>query len=204
MSGLFVKIDAEYPSDDEFIEAGPMAELLFIRGCCFCKRKRLDGTISRAQLDIVAGKIPSAAKHAAKLVEVGLWELTDDGWLILSWLKWNKSAAEIVDDKEARRRASVEANHAQHHVGVGKRTSPKCEICRAEQPPPTAPKSAPKSENDRTRNRLQEVEGEVEPQGEAEGEVEKIPPQDNYVPPDEAEGIEAVITNLAKRMRYSA
>lgn len=170
MSGLFVRIDAEYTSDDEFIEAGAMAELLFIRGCCFCKRKRLDGVISRAQLATVAARIPSPLKHADTLVRVGLWERTADGWFIPSWLKWNKSAAQIDEDKEIRRRASVEANHAQHHVGEGKRPSLRCEICRAEQPPPSAPKSEAQSEKGRSQNRLQEEEAEEEPQEEEEEE----------------------------------
>ena len=159
---LFVKLNAEYNTDDEFIEVGPMAELLYIRALAFCKRKMLDGTISTGQLISVALGIPAPAKHAASLVRVGLWEATADGWTVTGWAKWNKSAAEITDEQESRRRASMEANHAQHHVGPGKKKSPKCELCRAEH----APKSAPKSETTRTRGRLQEPEPEPEPEPE--------------------------------------
>jgi hypothetical protein len=176
---LYVKLSAEYPTDDEFIEAGPMAELLYIRGLCFCKRKQLDGRISTAQLGAVAYGMPNARKLAALLVDVGLWRAEGAGWSIPGWFKWNKSAAEIEEDREMRRRASLEANHAQHHIGDGKRPSPKCEICRADNLVRTAPKSAPKSEANRRPDRLQEQEQEQEeepkPEEEQEEEQEQEP-----------------------------
>ena len=94
---LFVKLNAEYNTDDEFIEAGPMAELLYIRALAFCKRKMLDGTISTGQLISVCGGFPQA-----------------DGWTVTGWAKWNKSAAEITDEQESRRRASMEAPHSRY------------------------------------------------------------------------------------------
>lgn len=171
MSGLYVKLDAEYASDDKLIAAGPLAELLYIRGLAFCKRQMVDGIIKTNQLAAVALGIPSAARHAAALVEHGAWAPIDGGWLIAAWLKRNKSAAEIADDREARRVASVEANHAQHHVGTGKKRSPKCEICRAER----APKSEPQTEPNRTPNRLQEEEPEPEGEPKGEGKPEEEP-----------------------------
>ena len=45
MSGLFVPLDVEYDSDDKMIEAGPMAELLYVRGMAFAKRTGSDGNI---------------------------------------------------------------------------------------------------------------------------------------------------------------
>lgn len=208
-SGVFLKLDAEYASDDEIIEAGPLPELLFIRGLVFCKRKKLDGVISKSQLASVALGIPNATKHARALVTVGLWEQTTDGWTIPSWLKHNKSAAELDADKEARRIASVEANHAQHHVGPGKKRSPKCELCRAETAPKSAPNDAPKSEQDRTRNRLQEAEGEAEAEaeGEPKGEAEADPSSSQLTPPpqppagDDGTVINRIIEAVATKRR---
>lgn len=168
MSGLFVKLDAEYATDDKLIAAGPLAELLYVRGLAFSKRQMVDGLIKTNQLPAVGIGIPSPAKHAAKLVEVGAWEVTKDGWVITGWLKRNKSAAAIIEDKALRARASAEANHAQHHVGPGKKKSLKCEICREE----SGPKSAPKSEDNRLRSGLQEPEPEPEPEEEPEEESE--------------------------------
>lgn len=170
MPGIFVKLDAEYPSDDEFIEAGPMAELLYIRGLCFCKRKRLDGVITTRQLAAVAHGIRNRGAAVRALIETGLWVETDDGWSIPAWLKHNKTAAEITADQQAKTRASIEGNHAQHHVGPGKKPSYKCPICREN----GAPKSEPKSEPVSSQGGLQEEEPEEEPQPQPEPSIGSV------------------------------
>lgn len=129
MSGLYVKLDAEYACDPRLLEAGPLAELLYIRGLCFCKRTMVDGIITDRQLNVIALGIPKPAGLAAALVDCGAWLRTDTGWIIAAWLKRNKSAEQITAEKEAKRRASVLANHTQHHVG--KKPSPTCELCRS-------------------------------------------------------------------------
>lgn len=135
MSDLFVKLDAEYASDPKLLEAGPLAELLYVRSLCFCKRTLVDGFIRERQLAVIAVGIPSPSKHAAALVEVGAWERVDGGWQVAAWLKRNKSARQIAEEREAKRAASLLANHTQHHVGKGKKPSPRCELCRAEANP---------------------------------------------------------------------
>ena len=50
MSGLFVPLDVDYADDPKIIEAGPLAELLFVRGLAFCKQQLSDGHIARSQL----------------------------------------------------------------------------------------------------------------------------------------------------------
>lgn len=132
MTGLFLKLDVEYASDDEFIEAGPLAELLFIRSLCFMKRKRLDGKLKRVQLASAAGNIPNPTRHAQSLVDVGLWEVTQDGWYCPSYLKRNPSKADIEAEAEMAREAGERGNHERWHIGVGGKPSPKCRLCRAD------------------------------------------------------------------------
>lgn len=141
MAGLFIQLDVEYASDDEVIDAGPMAELLFIRGLCFIKRKALDGHIKRNQLANVAGNIPSASKHALALVRAGLWQSTKDGWYCPSYLKRNPSKATLDDQKQAAREFGIQGNHDRWHVGPEGKPSGKCPLCRANRigsasPPP--------------------------------------------------------------------
>lgn len=173
---LYVRLNAEYPTDDEFIEAGPMPELLYIRALCFCKRKLIDGTISAKQLPAVAMGIPTAKRHAKTLVDVGLWEETSEGWAITGWLKWNKSANQVEEDREVRRVASLQANHQQHHVGEGKKPSTRCELCRegpSDSSPIPAPKSDPSTDPDSLRSRLPKPEPEPEPEEKPEPEPEE-------------------------------
>lgn len=143
MSGLYVALDVEYDSDDKMILAGPMAELLYVRGLAFCKRTMSNGNISRAQLAVVGRGIPAAKKHADALVEVGAWVITPTGWHVAAWLKRNKSAEEIVDDRAARKAASVQANHNRWHTGPDGKPSQTCPICRPKTDPTPDPKPKP-------------------------------------------------------------
>jgi hypothetical protein len=128
MAGLYVKLDAEYDSDDKMIEAGPYAELLYVRGLCFAKRTMLDGSISRGQLAIISRKIPNPTAQAQRLVAVGAWTATRQGWRITAWLKRNKSASTIGAESEAKRLASQSANHERWHVKEQK-PSATCPLC---------------------------------------------------------------------------
>lgn len=164
MSGLFVPLDVEYDSDDKMIEAGPMAELLYVRGMAFAKRTGSDGNIRRSQLVIVGRAIPNASKQAHALVRVGAWVETDEGWHIAAWLKRNKPMAEIAADKHRRKAASQKANHDQYHTGPGGKPSSTCPLCSPKSEPKsdasTEPKSAPKG---------REGKGEPKPEPEPEG-----------------------------------
>jgi hypothetical protein len=142
MSGLHVPLDVEYAADDAIIDAGPMAELLYIRGLAFCKRTMSDGRITDRQLSSVALGINAAKKHAARLVEVGLWTRGRDHWAIVNWLKYNAPAAEIEAARDMAKANGVRGNHERWHLdenGVLAKPSPKCAICRSMYRPPDRP-----------------------------------------------------------------
>lgn len=157
MSGLYVPLDVEYDSDDKLILAGPMAELLYVRGLAFAKRTMSNGDINSAQIAVVGRGIPSAVKHAAKLVEVGAWRSTATGWHISAWLKRNKSVEAIDSEREAKKAASAKANHERWHVGEQGKPSASCPLCHPEPDPKADAKSDPKPKP--------EPEGEGKPEG---------------------------------------
>ena len=138
---LHVQLDVEYASDPKIIDAGPMAELLYVRALCFAKKRPDDGRLTRSQLTRFAAGIPSPMRHAAKLVEVGAWVETPDGWQIAAWLKRNKSAERIARDTAAKRLKSLMGNHERWHVKEGK-FDPTCELCN----PHSDPRGDPNSE----------------------------------------------------------
>lgn len=129
--GLFIPLDVEYFSDEEFIEAGPMAELLFIRANCFIKRKRLDGVIKKNQLVQFAHGIPQPKRAVRALIEVGLWEEHGETWTVPSYLKRNPSKKEIETKAELAKESGEYGAHERWHVQEG-RKSPKCRFCIAE------------------------------------------------------------------------
>jgi len=94
--GSYVPLSATYYLDDALLEAGEKAELLFVRTLAFCAQADSDGFVTYRQVSTVIGVgMRDSSARARRLVEVGLWEETDGGYVIRSWLKWNRSTAEI-------------------------------------------------------------------------------------------------------------
>lgn len=159
---LHVQLDVEYASDPKIIDAGPMAELLYVRALCFAKRTMRDGCITQSQLRTISIGIPSASRQAQRLVDVGAWEKTGDGWRIAAWLKRNKSADRITSDMAAKRMKSLLGNHERWHVKAD-RFDPTCELCNPYNGPHKDPHRDPAPDS---------TEEEVETQEEAEEESE--------------------------------
>lgn len=107
-NGSYAPLSAHYYKDDAIADAGPMAELLYIRGLAFCADVLSDGFISEIQLSRFVGVgIPTPRKHADALCKVGLWVQEDAGFRVVAWAKWNLTKAEIQEKqrKDAERKA---------------------------------------------------------------------------------------------------
>jgi hypothetical protein len=114
-NGSYAPLSAHYYKDDAIDEAGEAAELLYVRGLAFCADVLSDGFISDRQLVRFVGVgMFDAIDRAVKLVEVGLWESTEGGYRVRSWLDWNRSRAEITDvmakDRERKTRSGPSAD----------------------------------------------------------------------------------------------
>lgn len=115
-NGSYAPLSAHYYKDDAIAEAGPMAELLYVRGLAFCADVLSDGFISDMQLTRFVGVgIPNPRKHAERLVLVGLWEKAEPdllgsegtGYVVRAWAKWNLTKAQIQEKqkRDAERKA---------------------------------------------------------------------------------------------------
>lgn len=106
MSRLFVPLDVNFCDDPKVIEAGPDAELVYLRSLMLAKRLGGDGFIHRNHLHRLCGgmtavehQIVDAPTIAGYLVEAGLWVEVDDGWLIAAWLKHNPSDDDLAQSR---------------------------------------------------------------------------------------------------------
>ena len=127
--GIFVALSAYYFDDDAIMEAGEDAELLYVRMLAYASRQmETEGFISDRVLVSRLGILPresgngagtragngagtragndagiepgtDAGSRAGRLAEVGLIHREEGGWRIRSWLKWNKSAAELGKER---------------------------------------------------------------------------------------------------------
>lgn len=213
MSGLHVPLDVEYAADDKVMDAGPMAELLYIRGLAFCKRTMSDGHITDRQLASVALGIPGAKRHAQRLVDVGLWTRGQGRWTVVNWLKYNAPASDIEAARDMAKANGVRGNHERWHLdenGALVKPSPRCALCRAMYRPPDRP---PDGVPDRVAHpnpiggdiakEEPEPEPEEEPEEEPEPEELKEPNRSSVTSlreaPDTSRDIGATVTQLAAR-----
>lgn len=122
--GAYAPLAAQYYMDDAILEAGPDAELLFVRCISFCASVPTDGFITDRQIALVASGLRAPRRRIDSLLNVGLIEQVSGGFLVRSWLKWNRSADEVgkllAKDRErkARKHAEEPRNSARNPDGI--------------------------------------------------------------------------------------
>lgn len=122
--GEFVPLDVNYSHDRAIRQAGPMAELLFIRSLAYARKMRsvTGGLIPDYDLLTVAAGIPNPKRHVKALIDQRLWVIAKGGWRIRSFEKWNPEP-----DRAAQGLGGRIGNHNRWHTDG--RWSPDCEFC---------------------------------------------------------------------------
>lgn len=97
----WVKIDDQFYDNSKVLAAGPHAVALHLAAMCWVGGQLSDGRIPRHVLPALTGKAQVPARTVDRLVTVGLWLSTDDGWEINDWLEWNPPAAQVRAERAA-------------------------------------------------------------------------------------------------------
>ncbi len=111
---LWVKLSATLDDDPRIIEAGPLAELLWLRLLRIAKRSLSDGIVSEGHLrkataDLPGTLISTGPDPIAALQDVGLLRKIDaQRYELAGWLDWNPSRGELQE-----RRAATNGNAAE-------------------------------------------------------------------------------------------
>lgn len=129
----WAKFDDQFSDHPKVVAAGPMAELLAMRAVIFCARYETDGLIRESVLPRLTVGITSPKKQVSALVREGLWEKTDDGWVVHDFLDYHPSRADKEEERQAARERmrNVRANR--------KRTNP----ARSDEQPQNNGRSSP-------------------------------------------------------------
>ncbi|MDF2507263.1 MAG: hypothetical protein K0Q52_1122 [Microbacterium sp.] len=94
--GPYVPLAANYYMDDAILEAGPEAELLFVRILSFLASVPSDGFITDRQLRTIVGLgLRNVPRRIESLLNAGLLAAQSGGYVARSWQKWNRSTEEI-------------------------------------------------------------------------------------------------------------
>ena len=98
----WLKIDDQYFFNRKVLRAGRDARDLHLASMAYCAGQLSDGAIDSESLPLLGAMaiIPDAEASAAKLVEVGLWDIDGDGWQIHDYLDYNPTR-ETVTAKRA-------------------------------------------------------------------------------------------------------
>ena len=116
--GAYAPLGAQYYLDDAILEAGPEAELLWVRILSFLASVPTDGFITERQLKTVGVNLRNVPRRVQSLTQSGLLVTQSGGYLARSWLKWNRSAAEVgrhlkADrERKASKQAELDPNSA--------------------------------------------------------------------------------------------
>ncbi len=101
MSAEYVALRVNALEDDRMIEVSALARYAYIAGLLVAKRNESDGRLTRAQIGRACSDVEDLDARIAELVDIGLWRQVDDRtYLIVSWLKHNKSAADLQKRRE--------------------------------------------------------------------------------------------------------
>lgn len=134
--GTYAPLATHYYDDPKIIEAGEEAELLYVRMLAFASgQPEMEGVvpdrIARQRLaptGSATGKGTGSATGSdtgnilETLQNVGLIAREGDGWRITSWLRWNRSAADIERDRADDRRRKNALTRSGTGKGTGSRT----------------------------------------------------------------------------------
>jgi hypothetical protein len=130
-NGPYAPLGAKYYFDDAILEAGEQAELLFVRCLAFLAEASSDGFITERQMVSAVGVgLRGVPKRVSRLLEVGLLERVDGGFVARSWLKWNKSTEDIGKylkrdrERKARNHAGVAPNSGRNPTGIPPDSAP--------------------------------------------------------------------------------
>jgi hypothetical protein len=111
----WIRLAANYLDDPRIVEAGPMAELIYVRGLAVARNIGTDGALRQHNASTVTRDLRHKEKLIHRLLEVGLWEPTDDGWTVPfeRWARWQTTQEQyehqrkLARERQARRRGQT-------------------------------------------------------------------------------------------------
>lgn len=128
--GIYVRLDANYDTDEAMLEVSPMAELLFIRALALSKRKQTDGFVAARSLNRCGLRITEPLLDlVGELVTAGLWTDHPDGcgWDIAGWGKWQLTTAEVAAASARNRSNALRRHHKEGRHDY--EPHDECELC---------------------------------------------------------------------------
>jgi hypothetical protein len=103
----WVKMDDQFFRHPKVMSAGRDARDLYLVGLCYCAQSLTDGFIPRVALRVLGAEaeIDQAQASADRLVEVGLWELAAEGYMVHDYHRYQPTRERVLATREVRAEA---------------------------------------------------------------------------------------------------
>lgn len=99
----WVKLDDGFPQHPKVVEAGHKAAWLYICSLTYSSSQLTNGHIPRALVGRLTD-IPGEKRLAQRLVEVGLWEHTEEGFVIHDYGDYQRTREQVQEQRAAAKR----------------------------------------------------------------------------------------------------
>jgi hypothetical protein len=107
----WVRFDDGFPEHPKVDAAGGDAAWLHVCAISYCNRALTDGFIKRERVRLLSDR-KAPYRLAARLVEVGLWEEADGGYVVHDYHDYQPTRAEVLDQQASVHAAKVRAGRA--------------------------------------------------------------------------------------------
>jgi hypothetical protein len=95
----WVRLDDRFPSHRKVALLSDRAFRLHVSAICWCAENLTDGHISERELSLVA-HVRAIKATAQQLEDAGVWDRTDDGWMIHNYLDYNPSREQVLHERK--------------------------------------------------------------------------------------------------------
>lgn len=106
------KFDDSIPQGPKFLKAGPICCWLWFASVCYSHRTLTDGYLPKEIVPALVIGLKQPFVHAARLVEVGLWDDAIGGYQVHDYLHWNPSKSQVegyrANDKDRKQKERAE------------------------------------------------------------------------------------------------
>jgi hypothetical protein len=99
----WARLDDLFPTHRKIRRLSHAAFRLHVSAICWCNLNLTDGFIPAEELRHVAD-VTAPKKYATELVDAGVWDLTDDGWMIHDFLEYQPSAQKVHAERDAKKK----------------------------------------------------------------------------------------------------
>jgi len=108
----YAPVRIDYPHHPKVLRAGLEAAVLNVGALCYANRYRTDGFIPLEAVESLWPGLKDTERLAERLVEVGMWEQVDGGFMIHDFLEMNYSAERVKKIQDQRRHAGQKGGAA--------------------------------------------------------------------------------------------